>query len=298
MSSIREMYTDIAREMVANSQQPEHVTEEHVFQEGNRKNRELVNRIIDDLIDPRSRIENFENLDKLRQVSDEGKACLLLMEHYSNFDIPGLYYLLQKEGGLGSEVAERIIAIAGLKLNISNRFVLAFAESYPRIVIYPSRAIESIADPAEQQKETKRARELNRAALREMIRHKYNGRIVLVFPAGTRYRPGKPETKRPVKEIDSYLKSFDHMVMIGIAGNLLHVSPEEDMTADMPNRDLLLYYASEVMDCKSFRDGARGAAPEGVDPKQFAADAVGGKLDELHARAEEARERLLDSPPQ
>jgi len=295
VSSIKDMYKEIAYEMVKNSEQTEDVTQEHVFQEGNRRNRELVNRIVDDLIDPRSRIENFENLEELARLSAQGKACLILMEHYSNFDIPGLYYLLQKAGDTGADFADRIISIAGLKLNISNRFVLAFAESYSRIVIYPSRTLNSITDPEQLKRESRRSRELNRAALREMIRHKYNGRIVLVFPAGTRYRPGKPETKRPVKETDSYLKSFDHMVMIGTAGNLLHVNPSEDMTADVPNNDLMVYYASDVMDCKSFRDGARGTVPDGEDAKQYAADAVGAKLEELHQKAEEVRARLLRS---
>ncbi len=295
MSSIKELYKEIAYQMVKNSKQTENVTHEHVFQEGNRENQELLNRIVADLIDPRSRIVNFENLEALSRLSEQGKACLILMEHYSNFDIPGLYYLLQNKGELGASIAERIISIAGLKLNISNRFVLAFAESYSRIVIYPSRTLDSIQDPETYERESKRSRELNRAALREMIRNKYNGRLILVFPAGTRYRPGKPETKRPVKEIDSYLKSFDQMVMIGTAGNLLHVNPGEDMTADIPSNDLLAYYVSPVMDCKSFRDGARGTVPDGEDAKQYVADAVGAKLQELHAKAEEARERLLES---
>ena len=296
MSAIKELYKDIAEEMIRNSSQTENVTQEHVFQEGNRRNRELVNRIVDDLIDPRSRIEHFEHLEELSRLSQQGRACLILMEHYSNFDIPALYYLLQKQGPVGSGIAERIISIAGIKLNISNRFVLAFAESYSRIVIYPSRTLNSITDPETFQRENKRSRELNRAGLREMIRHKYNGRLILVFPAGTRYRPGKPDTKRPVKEIDSYLKSFDRMVMIGIAGNLLHVNPIEDMTADIPHNDLSVYYASPLMDCKSFREGARGTVPDGEDPKQYVADAVGSKLEELHARAEEARARLLKTP--
>ena len=42
----------------------------------------------------------------------------------------------------------------------------------------------------------------------KVIELKKQGKIILVFPSGTRYRPGCPDTKRGLREIDSYLRLF------------------------------------------------------------------------------------------
>lgn len=293
MASVMELYYDRAVEMVKNSQHPDTITPENVYQEGNLTNRRVVESVVADIIRPESHFANVEAMERLAELASQGKSCLILSEHYSNFDIPSIIYLLQKAGPKAADVAERIVAMASLKLNITSDFVLAFAESFTRVVVYPSRSLEALVGTDKYEAEKAYSREINRAALHQMIRLKYDGKIILVFPSGTRYRPGKEDTKRILKEVDSYLKSFDYMVCVGSAGNILVPSPSEKMELDEVQNDVLVHYASDIIECSAFRRAAREAAAADADLKQAAADAVSHKLDELHAKAEEVRAGLL-----
>ncbi|MFW5745453.1 MAG: 1-acyl-sn-glycerol-3-phosphate acyltransferase, partial [Spirochaetota bacterium] len=201
---------------------------------------------------------------------------------------PALYYLLERAGL--KHIADRIVAIAGMKLNEESEFVNAFAEAYTRLVIYPSRSLLRHTDDDLIVQERSRSSHINMAATRQMIRLKHEGRLVLVFPSGTRYREGQPDTKRGVKEVDSYLKLFDYAVLVGIAGNVLRISPSGDMSKDLATRDLILLNVSQPFSCREFRETARANTPKGVDPKQYAADRVMEELAKVHE--ETARERV------
>ena len=291
LGPIREVFADRGRTMVANAGQPRVVTTENVYQEANADNRRLIDQILDELVLPGSEIVGVENLVQLHERSCSGESCLILMEHYSNFDSPSLFYLLGRQQQ--SEVAEAIVAMAGMKLNEDSGFVKAFSEAYTRIVIYPTRSLDSISDPELLEEERKRSKRLNMAATRQMIRLKHTGRMVLLFPSGTRYRPGKPDTKRGVKEVDSYIKSFDTMIFVGIVGNVLRIHPTGDMSRDLATRDMMILQASEPVSCEEFRAATRDSTPEGIDPKQHVADTVMAKLDEIHASAERLQQDRL-----
>jgi len=293
VASVMELYYDRAVEMVKNSRHPDTITPENVYQEGNLLNRRVVEGVVSDIIRPESHFANVEAMEKLADLSAQGKSCLILSEHYSNFDIPTIFYLLQKAGKKAAEVADRIVAIASLKLNITSDFVLAFAESFTRVVVYPSRSLEALEGTEKYEPEKTYSRDINRAALKQMIRLKYDGRMILVFPSGTRYRPGKADTKRILKEVDSYLKSFDYMVFVGTAGNILVPNPSEKMELDEIHNDVLIHCASEVIECSEFRRKVREATPADADVKQAAADAVSAALDELHAQAAAERAKHL-----
>jgi len=293
LGPIREVFADRARTMIELSGQPPVVTSETVFQEANEQNRRLIDSILDELVLPGSEIIGIENLIELYRRSQAGESCLMLMEHYSNFDLPAIFYLLTRQDQ--SQIAESIVAIAGMKLNEDSGFVRAFSEAYTRIVIYPSRSLESISDPVKLEEERRRSQQLNMAATRQMIRLKHKGRMVLVFPSGTRYRPGKPSTKRGVKEVDSYIKSFDTMILIGIAGNVLRIHPTGDMSRDLTTRDVMILDVSAPISCEEFRTTARSNVPPGKDPKQHVADAVMERLEVMHVEAEQVRtSRLAD----
>ncbi len=292
LGPIREVYADRGQTMVANSGQPRVVTTEIVYQEANTDNRRLMDQTVDELALPGSAIMGVENLAQLHARSRSGESCLILMEHYSNFDIPSLYYLLARQKQ--AAVAESIVAMAGMKLNEDSGFVRAFSEAYTRLVIYPSRSLDSITDPELLNKEQKRSKQLNMAATRQMIRLKHTGRMILLFPSGTRYRPGKPDSKRGVKEVDSYLKSFDTTIFVGIAGNLLQIHPTGDMSRDLATKDVMIFQVSEPVPCEEFRTAARDSAPEGTDLKQHVADTVMARLEELHGSAEKLRQDRLN----
>jgi glycerol-3-phosphate O-acyltransferase len=284
MISIPGRYGSIIQKMLANSQKQHVITEENVWQEGNVINRKLFYGIVEDLMLPGSAVQGIENLAALHRSAQAGEACLLLCEHYSNFDLPCLINLVEKGHPDGAAIADSIVAIAGFKLNEESPVVLAFTEAFSRIVIYPSRSIEALPDGPEKDEELKLARKINMASMKALSQAKASGKIILVFPSGTRYRPGRPETKRGVKEMDSYIKGFDKMAFLSINGNTLHVTSDGSMVDDQAHRDVILYGAGPVLDCNEFRRQAQEECPEGEDSKQFTVDRVMQGLDELHER--------------
>ncbi len=293
MISIPVRYGSIIQKMMANSQKQHVITEENVWQEGNAGNRHLFYGIVDDLMLPGSSVQGIENLVELFQLAQAGKSCLVLCEHYSNFDLPCMTNLIEKATPEGEKIVDALTAIAGFKLNEESPVVLAFTEAFNRIIIYPSRSIESLPDGPEKEAELKRAQKINLASMKALSKAKASGKLVLVFPAGTRYRPGKPETKKGVKEIDSYIKGFDSMVLMSINGNTLHVTTTGDMIDDQCHRDVILYGVSPVMDCSEFRKKAQEACPEGEDSKQFTVDQVMADLEVQHQKYEPLRQELL-----
>ncbi len=290
--TVKERYADYVPEFLERSKQADRVSHNEVFQPANEHTRALVNRIVGSLMKPGSRLLGFENLRELYERSQAGESCLIVMEHYSNFDIPCLYYLLMQHGDAGREIADSIVAMAAAKLNEESRIVRAFTESFTRIVIYPSRALKAIVDPARFAIERKRSNEINMSALREMVRRKKHGHIILVFPTGTRYRADNPDSARGLPEIDSYLKQFDRICPIGIGGNLLLVNPSGDMSEDWPNEDIMVYKAGELIDPREFRLMCRAECPTDCDPKQYTVDRLMDRLAELHGEVEAIREEL------
>lgn len=293
MISIPGKYGAIIQKMMANSQKQHVITEENVWQDGNAVNRKLFYGIVEDLMLPGSSVQGIENLLDLYRRAKAGQSVLLLCEHYSNFDLPCMTNLIEKAHPEGSRIVDDLIAIAGFKLNEESPVVLCFTEAFNRIIIYPSRSIEALPDSPEKEAELKRAQRINLASMKALSRAKSEGKIVLVFPAGTRYRPGRPETKRGVKEVASYIKTFDAMALMSINGNTLHVTSGGEMIDDQAHRDVILYGVGPVLDCGEFRKKAQDACPEGEDPKQFTVDQVMKGLDELHETHEPLRQRLL-----
>jgi hypothetical protein len=283
------VYKGIIDEMVRNSQGAPVVTDKNVYQEGNPANKPLMRRIIADLLLPGSRIDGFEHLVELHALARRKKFCLVLMEHYSNFDLPNFSELLENRGDEGKAIADALVAVAGVKLNEESRLVLAFTEIYTRVVIYPSRSVHGIKDKGKRREaETRRAR-INIAALKALMSLRRQGRLVLVFPSGTRYRPWDPSTGRGLREIDTYLKYYSNMVLVAINGNTLLPNPNNNMDEDYPVKDVVRCTVSPVLRCSEFRKEALRARPDDDDAKQVVADHVMAALAALHAGAEKAR---------
>lgn len=293
METLRGAYRDLIKEVMSASKLSQVVTEHNVYQKGDEDVLSLVDRLVEDLILPGSGISGMDNLNGLFRKASEGKSCLLLLEHYSNMDLPNFSYLLRKEPDQGREIADALVAIAGMKLNEENPAVAAFTGAYTRIVIYPSRSLSGL-DAEKHKAEIIRSNGINRAAMKALLEIKVQGKLILVFPSGTRYRPWDPGSKKGVREIDSYIKSFDYMCMVAINGNLLHIR-QGDMMDDYVCRDVVRYTAGPVISCAEFRNKIRDRAEAaGVeDKKQAAVDAIMENLEELHREAEKDRERLL-----
>jgi glycerol-3-phosphate O-acyltransferase len=182
------------------------------------------------------------------------------------------------------------VAVAGIKLSQTDPIISAFAEGYSRLVIYPSRSLEiiknNIKDPKELVAEMMRGSSINRTAMKTLSTLKHQGKLVLVFPAGTRFRPWDPSSKRGVREIDSYLKSFDYMCLVAVKGNLLRINPEGIMREDLICPDRVLYDISEPLRCDEFRDSAKHHKHFGEDKKQAIVDSLMASLEAMHDKLE------------
>ena len=165
---------------------------------------------------------------------------------------------------------------------------IILSEHYERIVIYPSRSLAGITDPQQLEEEMKRSRSINTASMRTLEEVRNNGKVIIVYPAGTRYRPGRPETKRGVREIDSYIRTSDIMMLVSINGNCLRISDDpSNMLGDIVCQDKVVIEVSPVINCAEFRERAKQRCSEGADKKQAVVDLVMEELEIMHNRNEQ-----------
>ena len=293
--TLKEKFGDLFAEMVAHSKAAAKIDETKVYEEANPEMRKYMFKLLDDTFSADSGLGNLENFkDFYEKVVKQGKSGLILMEHYTNLDLPAIIYLLQKVGEpWADDFASRIVAVAGMKLNEASAGVRAFTEGFTRVVIYPTRSLNAVEAKGISQEELKaeeqKARKINFAAMRAMDACKKRGQMILVFPSGTRYRPGKPETKRGLREIDSYLRLFDYMLLVGINGNCLRINTDnpDDMLEDILEPGKVTLTAHPVLDCKKFREDVLSSLPaDESDPKQKTVDQVMQILDEIHNQVE------------
>lgn len=293
--TLKEKFGNLFAEMVAHSKAAAKIDETKVYEEANPEMRKYMFKLLDDTFSADSGLGNLENFkDFYEKVVKQGKSGLILMEHYTNLDLPAIIYLLQKVGEpWADDFASRIVAVAGMKLNEASAGVRAFTEGFTRVVIYPTRSLNAVEAKGISQEELKaeeqKARKINFAAMRAMDACKKRGQMILVFPSGTRYRPGKPETKRGLREIDSYLRLFDYMLLVGINGNCLRINPDnpDDMLEDILEPGKVTLTAHPVLDCKKFREDVLSSLPaDESDPKQKTVDQVMQILDEIHNQVE------------
>ncbi len=296
--TLKEKYGKQFAESIKVSRAAAKVDETSVYEEANDATRQYMDLLLRETIPEDSKLGNIENFKAFYDaVVNEGKHGLIMMEHYSNLDLPAIMYLLEKQGEpWAKDLSSRIVAIAGMKLNEESAGVRAFTESFTRVVVYPSRSLDAVGNKEiseeEKEEEAKRARKINFAAMRAMDGCKKRGQVILVFPSGTRYRPGVPETKRGLREMDSYLRLFDIMICVSVNGNCLKINPENptDMLADLIDPEQVILTASPIINCKDFRNNILDNLPENCeDPKQCTVDAVMKVMEDLHEEVEKNR---------
>jgi glycerol-3-phosphate O-acyltransferase len=247
---------------------------------------------------PGSRLEAKPHFNDFFNRVKAGEHGLILMEHYSSVDMPILCYLLDKDlADNEPNISSHIVTIANMKLNEENPMVKAWAEGFSRIAIYPSRKLASVTVSVDDQaiidEEIARGRKINMAAMRALDQCRKQGRVVLVHPSGTRYRPGKPETRRGLREIDSYLRMFDIMILVTINGSCLRLTTEDpdNMLADRVIPDVVMITASPVINCKEYRQevAAEHHDKPDADLKQAGADRIMRDLEAQHENVEPFR---------
>ncbi len=290
MEPISTRYKETIGRMIRLSQGSPDVDKGHVFLEGNLAIRSLIDSIIQENLEAGSGLRHASHVFELHRLAREGRSVLILSEHYSNADLPALIYFLSRLGDEGRAASEAIVAMAGIKLHEENLLIRVLTEAYTRIFIYPRHYLEiirsKIKEPHELVQEVLKSNGINRAAMKSLARVKAAGKMVLVYPAGTRFRPWDSGSKRGVREIDSYIKTFDFMVLISINGNILRINPAGEMSEDLVVRDKLIMTVSPVIACREFRSAIKNEAGFREDKKQLVVDEVMRRLDELHRNAE------------
>lgn len=293
MEPISRKYRDRIMRMMAVSRGQAEVSDRNVHQRGNPDILPFIDSMVSENLLPGSGVRGMNHLEQLLAAARAGEPCLLLLEHYSNFDLPVFHYLLRQQGPGGVAVADALLAIAGIKLNESNPVVLAFTEAYTRLVIYPSRSLEiiqrNLKDPKELVAEVMRSTTVNRAAMKSLAELKKQGNLVLVFPSGTRFRPWDPSSKKGVREIDSYVRSFSKMCLVAINGSILRLNNDGGMEDDLVCEDRVVYTAGPVIDCDPFRDHVKKLHHFRDDKKQAVADEIMAGLDSIHDSTEKDR---------
>jgi glycerol-3-phosphate O-acyltransferase len=185
--------------------------------------------------------------------------------------------------------AEDMFPIAGMKLTETDKKVSAFSNAYNKIIIYPSKSIESETDPEKQKELRNISGPINLAAMKALTKSKNNGKVILVFPAGTRVRPWAPESRNGVREMFSYIKTFDYISFVGKNGNILPPHESDQMDMDMPRPDLVILTAEAPIKGRAYVKSVLEHMLEGEEQKQFVVTQVMKHLFELHDKVEPNR---------
>ena len=244
------------------------VTPERVYQPAVPAAREELEAFVLRLFRPGSGVEGLEHLEHCLAELERGRRIVFLPEHRGNLDVPSFNALVRGAGSAYEPILERLIYIAGRKLNESSDFINMFAEKYSRLVIVPRR--EFPPEPAGSNEDEraayeafeKEARGINRAAFRAMEKLKREGRIFVLFPTGGRIKPD--EHNQPVRETTSYLRTFDTAYLISMDGNLL--PPLERMEDERPIQARVLFRIGAPLDCSAFLEAGKAAFEAAGEP--------------------------------
>ena len=274
------------------------ITTDNVFQPAHTANRDILLETMKYAHLEGSTILGVENIIKLYELVMSGKSCIILSEHVSNLDVPSLFarFYDHPDNRL-KEIFEKFIFIAGVKLN-ETPLVKLFTEMFTRIVIVPIRSIEKMLQEEDKYKEEiELSKKINLKSTRKIMELKSKGYIFVLYPAGTRYRPLNPDTKRGIKETTSYLNSFDYFCCCSINGNNMPPREHEDMTREPVYRDIIVFNFGEVMETKKFIEDELNKNKIDKENKeyvkQFIVDRIMEEIEKLHIKAEEYREKLF-----
>jgi glycerol-3-phosphate O-acyltransferase len=241
---------------------------------------------------PGSGVVGLEHLDHALAQVRAGRSVLFMPEHRGTLDVPSFNSLLRLEPPRYHEILDRLVYVAGRKLNESSDFIKMFAEKYSRLVIVPRRELpkpKPDETPAEAELRAgieNEAGRINRAAFRALVRLKKEGKIVVLFPMGGRLKPDADNI--PVRETISYVRAFDTAYLVSMEGNTM--PPLARLEDERPVKSKVVFRIGPALDCKAFLAGqktlfeqalASGAIPRDADLDQFAVENVVAMLANL-----------------
>lgn len=230
------------------------ITPENVYQPAVKTGQDTLEAYQERLFLPGSRVEGLEHLDTCLEALAAGRHVLFLCEHRGNLDASSFNALLRREHPRYHDILERLVYIAGRKLNESSELIKMFSEKYARLIIvprrdYPPRKPDETAEERERREAFEAdARRINRAAFRQLVRLRKAGHIFVLFPLGGRLKPGADNT--PVRETVSYLEAFDVACPISMDGNTL--PPGERMEEERPQKARVVFRVGPPLECHAF----------------------------------------------
>ncbi|OHD14458.1 MAG: hypothetical protein A2086_09245 [Spirochaetes bacterium GWD1_27_9] len=292
-------FFEYTKKMMHNSRMNEdcHITPDNVYQVAHTANRDILLDSVRIGHLKGSNVLGVENILKLNELAEQGKSCIVLSEHVSNLDVPSLFARFYDHPNEKlKEIFEKFIFVAGVKLN-QNSLVKLYTEMFTRVVIYPIRSLEKMTDDKHRE-EVELAKKINMRATRKIAELRNKNQIFVMYPAGTRYRPWQPETKKGIKETTSYLNSFDYFCCASINGNNMPPRDHEDMTREQFLEDVLVFNFGEVKSAKEYitnlsTSQTKFAADDKENIKQYIVDNIMEEIDILHEKAEEYRKQYL-----
>ncbi|MDF1664604.1 MAG: hypothetical protein P1V97_22790, partial [Planctomycetota bacterium] len=167
---------------------------------------------------------------------------------------------------------DRMVFIAGRKLNEESPLSKAFCESYTRLVVSPPSYFRKHEDKP---KKLAQGRAVNMAALRSARQLLRKGSLLFLFPTGTRYRPDRPETMNALPQVDGYLRMCKNFVVMNIHGNTLPPIDKRTMVDDDIRRDIIRMSVGPVTSVSDFRrDILSKEQQDDVAPRQAVANAI------------------------
>jgi hypothetical protein len=240
----------------------ETITHENVYQEGVSFYRDDFDVFIRQTMEEKSKIEGIENLEELAGYAEKGKRCLITARHLCNFDVPNLYSLIKKAGR--KDLFDKIIFIAGRKLNEAKRQILYVTSMFNRVVIIPKT------------EENEQATKINLAAQRIIKELKTKGNIIWLYPTGTRERDWDESSKKAIPQTYNYLKSFDYVMLMNASG-VNYVISKEGIEADLPVKANIQMKFSKVYKADALIKGLS----DGCNDKSLLKQHVSDKLMEM-----------------
>lgn len=163
-------------------QDPDRLEEIGVYTDIKEEPRNFMLKFLDPII-KKFTVEGVENLELLNDVIGKYPVTLI-SNHLSHLDAPAIFTLLYGTGEMGKKIAQSLVFIAGR---------LAFEPDFTRLGLYMfgTLLVCSKKDMADNPSLSDVMTKINMRAFRNSQKLQADGRIISIFPEGTRSRDGR-----------------------------------------------------------------------------------------------------------
>lgn len=250
---IFKMFNDLVEEMKKNVDPyaNQKINEENIFQAAVLNNRGIFKEFLDFLIRPQSSIVGLEHLEAFYHNFKNGASSLILSEHKSNFDVPVFFAMANRNPhSFLKEMFEKIVFVAGRKLNEEEIFVKLMAEQFNRVIVVPKTETANLSE-----EEQNLALKINMGT-QKFIKEKKQEYIFLVYPTGTRSKPWDKKSYQGIREAFNYLKNFDQIIFMSKNGNCM-LPRQAAMSNEPPRKDIITLTFSKPLNSKEFLKSLR-----------------------------------------